>query len=236
MTEADREQWKDLLKHYGALFGRALPVEQAEAWYEELKPYHVVVISEAMQKALTAHKGAGWFPIATLLEQCREQQREAIRAEENALQREKLRRAAETRGGDGFGFVEGGEAGEFSDKDIMRFAKAIYTLSKMQAGRDWLAKQVCCAGDGTSPKQIEGYWDWRRPLELWNAPRPKDLCIILAKVMGNAINGTRNGDRLDGRYISPEKWPAVMAKEREEMKCYVGRIVEQARQAAAGGA
>lgn len=229
MTEADRKQWGDLLKHYGALFGRVLPIEQAEAWYEELKPYHVVVVSEAMQNALAAHKGTGWFPIAGLLEQCRTLHREAARAEENALQREKLRRAVETRGGDGLGFVDGtAESGEFSDADTMQFADAIYTVSQTQEGRDWLAKQVCCPGDGTSPKMGGGAWGWRRILEPWQEPRPRPLCIILAKCIRNSINCTRNGDRLDGKYISPEKWLAVMLKERAEMHDYVSRIVRKA--------
>lgn len=222
MTEADREQWSALLKHYGALFGRVLPVEQAEAWYEELKPYHIVIISEAMQRALAVHKGAGWFPIAVLLEQCRELQREAVRAEENARKLADLRRAT-ARGGDGLGFVTANaQEGEFTAEEVTLFAKATYVISKQQEGRDWLAQQVCCPKDGTGPKQLGGSWDWRRPFEPRNEPRERALCQILAQCLANGYNCASSG------YI-PDR-----AEQQAQTREFVQRINNYARKLLAG--
>ena len=245
MTDQERlAEWTKLINRYNDLIGSKLPEETGKAWYAELKRFDFLIVSLAIEEVCKHNKMRGWPPFGAVLEKCEANAAEARRAEEEQRKREELRRAVEVRGGDGLGFVEAGnEGGDFTEAVTIRFAKAIYIVSQRQEGRDWLCKQVCCPGDGTSPKQGGQVWDWQRILEPWGEPRPMPLCIILAKCMRNAINCTRNGDRLDGQRIAPEKWPTVMAKERAEMREYVSRIVNKAselkridgKMAAAGG-
>ena len=211
MQEADRVEWNRILNRHGDLVMRKLPEATAAVWWEELKPYHLLVVEEAYQKARVNHKQQGWFPFALLETACKEVQLEANRAEENARKMAELKRAAETRGGDGLGFVHTGEGGEFGEKQVTILGNAIYVVSQTQEGRDWLANQVCCKSDGTTPKMLDGAWNWRKPLELWQVPRPKEVCQKLAQCLGHAVNLSRS------------------EQERAEVLDYAKRIVGKAR-------
>jgi hypothetical protein len=234
MIETDLEGWSKLVAHQGKLLGTLLPSEQAAAWYQELRPFNFLIVSMAVEEVVKHNKMRGWPAFGAVLEKCEILAAEERRAEEEARKVADLRAAAQP-----YEFVDtGAEAGEFTEEETRRFAKAIYLAGQTQEGRDWLAKQICVRADGF----LEGA-DLRKPLTPWKEPRPMELCTILAKCLRNSINTPRQGENPQGQ-VPPEKWPEVRAAERVEMRAYVSRIEAYAREqyktqrdgkAAAGG-